>query len=345
LTGPNPKAVLIGAGKVGAEYASNTRLTRHYRYISHAQVLSEHPGIDWVAVVDPDEAAREAVRQRYDLTYAVPTAAELPSDCRPNLAVLAVPPDQRRSLLTALPTVVAVVVEKPLGGNLAEAEAFAAACRERGLLAQVNFWRRADQTYDALASGELTKRVGEIQFINAYYCNGLRNNGSHIVDFVRMLAGDVEKVQLLGQSEARSDGPLDDIEVAFALTLQNGISATFHPVDATCYRENGLDIWGTRGRLSLVVEGLVNLFYSSRQSRAIARDGELALDQPEQLPSTVGHALWRLYDNLLAALYGGAALYCPLDVAMGTERIIAEVEAKASNIGDCRMTSVTGSYQ
>jgi predicted dehydrogenase len=343
LTGQIPRAVLIGAGKVGAAYASNERLTRHYRYISHAQVLSEHPGIDWVAVVDPDETAREAVRQRYGLPYAASTAAKLPADCKPDLAVLAVPPKQRRSLLKTLPTVVAVVVEKPLGGNLAESEAFAADCRERGLLAQVNFWRRADQTYDALASGDLAKRVGEIQFINAYYCNGLRNNGSHIVDFVRMLAGEVDKVQLLRRNDIGRHGQPDDIDVAFALTLQSGISATFHPVDAACYRENGLDIWGTQGRLSIVVEGLVNLFYSSRQSRAIAQDGELALDQPEQLPSTVGHALWRLYDNLLAALYGGAALYCPLDVAMGTERIIAEVEAKASNIGDFRMTSVTGS--
>jgi predicted dehydrogenase len=345
LTGQIPRAVLIGAGKVGAAYASNARLTRHYQYISHAQVLSEHPGIDWVAVVDPDETAREAVRQRYGLPYAAPTASELPADCQPDLAVLAVPPDQRHLPLKNLPTVAAVVVEKPLGRNLAASEAFAAACRERGLLTQVNFWRRADQTYEALASGDLAKRVGEIQFINAYYCNGLRNNGSHIVDFVRMLAGEVDKVQLLGRYDTGCGGQPDDIDVAFALTLQSGISATFHPLDAACYRENGLDIWGTRGRLSIVVEGLVNLFYSSRQSRSIAQDGELALDQPEQLPSTVGHALWRLYDNLLAALNGDAALYCPLDVAMGTERVIAEVEARASKIGKLKMTSVTGSSQ
>ncbi len=345
MTGLIPKAVLIGAGKIGAAYATDTRLTRHYRYISHAQVLSEHPGINWVAVVDPDETAREAVRQRYGLPHAAPTAAELPSDCRPDLAVLAVPPKQRRSSLKTLPTVAAVVVEKPLGENLAESEAFAADCRERGLLAQVNFWRRADQTYDALAAGDLAKRVGEIQFINAYYCNGLRNNGSHIVDFVRMLAGEVDKVELLGRNIVGGREQPHDVDVAFALTLQNGVSATFHPLDAACYRENGLDIWGTRGRLSIVVEGLVNLFYPSRQGRAIAHDSELALDQPEQLPSTVGHALWRLYDNLLAALHGDAALYCPLDVAMGTERVIAEVEAKASKTGDFRMTSVSGSRQ
>jgi len=320
--------VLIGAGNVGAKFALNRQLIRHYKYISHAQVLSEHPGINWVAVVDPDESAREAVCRQYGIACAAPTATQLSSNCRPDLAVLAVPPNQRWANLTALPTVAAVMVEKPLGANLAESEAFVSACRERGLLAQVNFWRRADRTYNELASGDLKQRLGEIQFINAYYCNGLRNNGSHIVDFVRMLAGEVDKVQLLDRARRGSYERPHDIDVAFGLTLRNGVSASFHPVDAAFYRENGLDIWGTRGRLSIVVEGLVNLFYSSRQSRAIAQDGELALDKPEQLPSTVGHALWWLYDNLLAGLNRGAALYCPLDVALGTERVIAEVEAK-----------------
>mgnify|MGYP001412936739 CR=1 FL=1 len=53
----------------------------------------------------------------------------------------------------------------------------------------VNYWRRADRLFQALAAGGLTEHVGSPQAVFGLYGNGLVNNGGHLIDFLRMLLG------------------------------------------------------------------------------------------------------------------------------------------------------------
>ena len=310
------RAVLVGAGRIGATYADDARLATTYRYVSHAQVLAERDDIDWVAVVDPSQTARDAVQSKYGIEHAVASVADLPADCMVDIAVLATPPANRRGDLEGFPGLKGAMVEKPLGRDVGEAEDFADLCRERDIAVQVNYWRRSDEFFRSLADGGLESRVGVIQFINGVYCNGFMNNASHIVDFVRMLAGDVVEARALG---ARNDGEITGL----ALTMTTGVTATLHAVDADCYRENGLEIWGREGRLSILVEGLANSFAPRRESRTTAGDFEIATDASELLPSTVGEALGRVWANFIAHLRDGIDLDCPLASALATERVLA----------------------
>jgi predicted dehydrogenase len=334
MTATPLRTVLVGLGRVGAGYADDPIMSRHYPYATHAQVLAAHPGFAWEAVIDCSDAALDLARARWQIPHTVRSAADLRGRYEPEVAVVATPPDGRRDLLAELPSVRAVLVEKPLGVTSADASAFLDECREQGLQVQVNIWRRADRAFRELAAGRLADLVGRVQVVFGVYGNGLLNNGTHMVDFVRMLFGEVDRVQALGEEVPLASGPIrQDVQVAFSLRLASGLVATFQPLRFEHYRENGLDIWGEAGRLSIVQEGLVIQHYPVGENRAMQGEREVASDRPSALDSTVGHAFYEMYSNLAAAVLDHAPLWSPGESALRTARLIEAVRCSAQRDG------------
>lgn len=328
MTAPRPyRTVMAGLGRIASTYADDPRTARHYRYVSHSQVLFAHPRFAWVGAADPDPAVRAAAGKRWNPGRIEADAAAL-SDLDPEVLVLATPPGARLEALLALaPSLKAVLVEKPLGANLAAARVFAEACRERDILVQVNYWRRGDALYRELAGGGLTRAVGRTAAVFGVYGGGLRNNGSHLIDFTRMLFGEARRPAVLaGTVRPRPDG---DMDVGVSFVTANGAPVVLLPLDFSAYREIGLDIWGDRGRLAIGQEGLWTARYPLAEHRALCGCREVASDAPEPLAATVGTALWRMYDNLAESLDGVARTWSPMDQALAVEDILAEVEALA----------------
>ncbi|MNR75307.1 Oxidoreductase family, NAD-binding Rossmann fold [compost metagenome] len=323
MTRPPLRTALFGMGKVGAGYAMDPIMARHFPYASHAQVLRHHPAFHWLAVVEIAEDTLRWAREQWQIPCAVKSAEEL-SDLDIEVAVIATPPSERLSIVRHLPKLRAVLVEKPLGGSLAEAEAFMAECRRRNILVQVNYWRRADETFRGLANGRLAQLLGKPQAVLGIYGNGLLNNGSHMVDFIRMLCGEMLHASATGPAEPT--GPIPgDLLVPLHMTLSRGAFASLLPIRFSNYRENSLDIWGEKGRLSIFQEGLGISFHPIRSHRAQQDAMEVACDISEPLTATAGHAFYHLYSNLASAIWEKNELWSSGESALQTERIVARV--------------------
>jgi predicted dehydrogenase len=325
------RTVLVGAGKIGAGYSDDPVMARHFKYATHAQVLRDHPSFEWGAVVDPSSETLDRVRERWGIDRVARDAGELPTGWAPEVAVLATPPEARRSVLEKLPSVRAVLVEKPLGANSRDAQGFLDLCRERGILVQVNLWRRADEVLRRLLDGALAQRVGAVQAGFSVYGNGLRNNGTHMIDQVRMLVGEVRVAQALAGVTPWRAGPLEgDVHVPFTLGLEGRRTVAFAPLDFGCYRENSLDLWGSDGRLTIYQEGLSVRTYPRRDNRAMSGEREVASDEPDALAPTAGEAFFRMFSNLADALEGRAELWSTGESALTTARVVEAVERSAA---------------
>ena len=311
------RTALLGFGRMASGYALDAAMARHYRYATHAQVLAAHPRFDWCATIDPAETARAHARDHWRVDAAADIAALGARATDIEVAVLSTPPDQRLAIIEQLPRLRAVLVEKPLGTSLEAARLFLETCARRGIQVQVNLWRRADRQFRALAAGQLRELIGAPQSVCIYYGNGLLNNGIHMIDFARMLFGEVADVQRIGTMPGFREGPIEgDCNAPFALAMRAGPDVLFQPLRFARYRENGMIAWGDRGRLDLLNEGLTLLHYPAAANRAMSGESEVSSDAPRALPSTVGEALYDMYDNLAAALDGRAALVSPGDSAL-----------------------------
>jgi len=332
MSAPAP-TVLIGFGMIGAGLADDRKMATYFDYASHAQVLRDHPGFEWQAVVDPAPAAQAAARD-----WGVPVVAadihELPANLHPKVAVLACGPGPRAAILAALSGIKLAIVEKPVGIDGATAAQLMADCAARKIAVQVNLFRRADATTRALAAGGLVDRIGDVQAIFGVYGNGVHNNAVHMIDLIRLLAGEVVAVQALGPVSPQANAPIaNDGNVAFALTLDNGVIAALQPVDFTHYREVGLDIWGTAGRLEVMQEGLVMRAAPRAKHRALDNAFEVATDAAQPLENTYGRALYAMYENAAAHLCHGETLVSPGESALINELIVDAIAASAATDG------------
>jgi predicted dehydrogenase len=327
---------VIGFGKIGAGYADDDLMARHYRYATHAQVLADHRAFDWLAVVDPNPDMLVSARDRWNVPHVAKSVEELgPCRERIEVAVLATPPQARLDLLGRFPALRAVLVEKPLGVDAVSGRAFLDECRRRGILVQVNLWRRADQGFRQLAT-ELQNLIGSAYSACFFYGNGLLNNGTHMIDFARMLFGEVESVQRIGASEPFIAGPIPgDLNPAFALRFESGLGVVFTPLHFSAYRENGAIIFGSQGRLDILNEGLTIQHFRRCPNRAMRGEYELPADGPVALASTVGSALYEMYSNLFDAVDGGTPLFSPGESALVTSEVV-EAVLRAPASGELR---------
>lgn len=333
------RTILIGFGQIAQGLGRDQKMSAWFDYATHAQVLRDHPAFDWCGVVDPDPKAQEAARGRWRIPHVGTNLTDVAEQVKPEIAVITTPPGGRAAVLNGLPDLKAVLAEKPLNGPQDQAQhsdghQLVEACATRSLPLAVNYWRRGDETFQRLGQSRLTEEVGTPQAAFATYGNGLHNNGGHMVDFIRLLLGDVTAVQALGPAAPCPEAPLAaDLRLAFALTLESGLNVSVMPLDFRCYREVGLDIWGTKGRLSLFQESLDTAIYPRTGNRALDGAFEVASDAPTRLASTAGTALYEIYDNLAAAVRGEAALFSDGRSALRNEAIIAAALTSAQENG------------
>lgn len=316
--------VVVGFGRFASGTVSTKRARQFYSAYSHAEILAHHPCFTWSAVVDPSEEARSLAQK----SWGIPLTAALPDDVakefRPTIAVLATPPEHRLAAIEAFPDLRAVIVEKPLGRDLAEAKRFLDLCKDRRIAVQVNLFRRADPRFKDLAQGGLERIVGHPQAVNAVYGNGLKNTGSHMVDLFRMLFGPITATRCLAVPQPDSDLPLtDDLHASFALTHQSGLITTAQALDFRHYRENALDIWGTSGRLTIRQELTDFRHFVLAESRMIEGRKEIQSDTTGiQVYGSASDGYRLIYDNLAAFLVGKEPLVSPGHSAFETEVVL-----------------------
>lgn len=277
------RSVIVGFGRIANTISEDKKMARYFPMASHAQVIDAHPGFELTDIVDP----------------AIEGAAKI-EDVDAEFAVLAIPPEPRLDVIKALPSLKAVLVEKPMGD-----EKLLEYCEDKGIAVHVNFWRRGDTLYRELADWRLKKLIGTPQAVFCTYGNGLYNNGSHLVDFLRMLLGEVTDVtrttepKTLKALGCSSPNIINDFHVGFHMVC-GGIPVSVLPLDFEHYREVGVDIWGAKGRLTLYQESLLVCSYKKRPHRGMTNQNEIDNVAPLVLKTTQDTALYNIYDSILS---------------------------------------------
>jgi predicted dehydrogenase len=313
---------LIGFGKISQGYSQDSRMKSHFSYATHAEVLRDHPSFSWQAVVDIDQNALINSQTNWGVPEIATHVSQLACLKQIEVAVIATQPDFRREVIESMPSLKAIIVEKPLALTLKAAQDFLDLCRQRNILVQVNLIRRADETMQQLASGGLAALIGAPQGATVHYGNGLLNNGTHMIDLCRMLLGEISELTAF-TAGAFDEGPLPaDKNFSVVLQADNDALVNLQPLRFSKYRENSLDIWGETGRLAIMQEGLTMLQYQVAENRSLERTKELVSETPISHKTKIGIALYNLYSNLADAIDGKSGLCSSGESALKTASVV-----------------------
>ena len=292
------KTILIGFGNIAVNYADDLSMKKWFKYSTHLQVLDDHPDFYLKAIVDNNIIALEKAKGLGTIPEVKLNIDDLDNPDEFDVAILAIPPEGRIDIIKKLTKVKAIIFEKPLAVDICDGQKIIDFCQDRQIIAEVNFPRRFDKK--VLESKEkLPINLGKIQSAFAIYGNGLNNNGSHLLDLTRMLIGNCIWVQSLANGLYDQISPIkNDLNIPFALGFKNEVKLLVQVVKFESYREVYLDLWGTKGRLSFLQEGLFSAYSSLKRHRFSKYDNELENDN--RLISLMGqsNAMYNLYDYL-----------------------------------------------
>jgi len=190
---------------------------------THAGAYRQHPAFSVAACVEPDTQRRAAFQSHWGVAEgaasvgalgAAPGRFAVISICSPTEWHAA----QIDAALALRPRL--IFCEKPLSKSLAETEELVRRCAAAGVLLAVNYTRRWDPRLVAFADELRRGEWGALRSVSATYGKGIVHNGSHMIDLLALLLGELD---LLSAGHPSFDFWPDDPSVPALLGSREGV--------------------------------------------------------------------------------------------------------------------------
>lgn len=211
---------------------------------------------------------------------------------------VAAPPVAHRAILSALPEGASVLLQKPMGLNLAEATAIRAVCRERRLIAAVNFQLRYSPMMLAVADAIVRGDLGDLVEIEVHlnlvtpwhlfpHLNDnprveIVSHSIHYLDAIRALAGDPQAV--FARSYGHPSSPLADTRTSAILDygdrLRVTLSINHHHDFGRQFQDAAFRVEGTKGAAMVKLGLLLDYPTGEADELWIAKTGGPWAQQP-----------------------------------------------------------------
>jgi predicted dehydrogenase len=298
---PPYQAVIVGCGNIGGGF--DTDRSPDVWPLSHAGAFTRHEGFQIRACVDPDPGRRKAFASRWGIVLNASDMGALGSGLGPIGVVSICSPttlhhDHVMQAIELQPKV--IFCEKPLTSDIASSVAIGEACKARGIALVVNFSRQWDPSLEELTHQLQGGRWGSIRSVVGHYNKGILNNGSHMVDLLFRLVGDLE---LVTTTCSNLDFWENDPTAAALLTAMGGtVPVYLNPGQAHDFAFFELEVVCERGVVRMRSGGIS---WEFREAHASAEfngyrtlDGEVLT--PGRYMETMAGAINDIY-NFLAA--------------------------------------------
>jgi len=244
------KAVIVGCGRIGSEFADDPRVSGIY---SHAGAYSANPDVELVAVCDVDRGRADRAAARWRVP-AYTNATQMLCQTMPDIVSICSPDSTHAEVMRwclDVPSVRGIFAEKPLAQNLPDAMQLERIAVDSDRKVVVNYIRRYAAGHHSVRELIARGDLGTLHSVTGLYSGGLLHNGSHWVDLARWLFGEVVAVEAM--SRAGDDGAIATPHVL--LHFANGLAACLF--GAGPYGIFEMDIIGSSGRIRIAESGHV----------------------------------------------------------------------------------------
>lgn len=290
------RAVVIGCGWIGAGTARDPAIVGVQ---SHAEAYARHPRVTLAGLADHDLTRAETAAAQFGPCDVFDDPAVMLETLRPEIVSICTPDDNHAAMLRlalSQSSTRAVLMEKPLATDVHEARELVQAARQQDVILAVNYSRRFCPAFRRLRD-ELQQGVfGRVQQVHGYYGKGIIHNGTHWIDLLRCLTGEIVQASVLTTVKPDPQTPSAQFLCA------GGIPATLQALDHTAFTLFEMDIIGTAGRVRILDGGHRILRSRTVESPLYAGYVNLGDEQIEErcLKDAMLHAV----DDLVSCLAG-----------------------------------------
>lgn len=247
------RAALIGCGKIGSEFADDPLMSGDV--FTHAEGYVKCPDTELVAVCDSDPGKLKRCGDRWEVSQRYQSLPEMLANEQLDIVSVCTPDATHfeilKTLLTSPLPLKAILCEKPFVSSNAQAAEVLSLAEQRNVELAVVFLRRYAENIRKLKSFLDQGQLGSIQAIHGWYTKGTLHNGSHWIDLVRFLCGEIEWVEATNELGEEGMDPTLDLRLGLAA----GGVASLRACKAELFTVFEMDIMTTRGRIQLLDSG------------------------------------------------------------------------------------------
>jgi predicted dehydrogenase len=249
-------AAIVGCGDIAGGYDERARTAGQF---THAGAYRARAGqVRVIACAEPDETRRRRFQERWNVDRGYASIDEMLADVEADIVSVCSPDRLHAEHLSRIiesRRARMIWAEKPLTTDAVSAGAIVDAAALAGIGIRLTNQRRWDAAHVGLAADIRGGKLGALTAVNGYYVRGLTHIGTTMIDTLRLLVGEIVRVQAL---EPFGTGCCPgDPSLSAVLWFENGPCATMRGVDGDAYSYSvfEIDIVGTKGRARVVANG------------------------------------------------------------------------------------------
>ncbi|GHT82351.1 hypothetical protein FACS1894137_01050 [Spirochaetia bacterium] len=293
-----PFSVLIfGAGQIAAGY--DNPLSK--AVLTHAHAVCENRNFNLLGFYDIDKRRGEVAAQKWSANvYDEPVKADVIAICTSDKSH----PESLRQAIALQPKI--IILEKPIPQELNSIAKILEISIKTPI--QVNFTRRYVREFQDLALK--IKEYGNFITGNGLYGKGFIHNGSHMLDLLRLLVGEIENIEVLNTfSDFYPDDPTKTVRINFNKSDEFFMQG----IDCRNYTVFELDLCFENARIRVIDSGYKIQIYKPKKSDKFIGYSYLHLNN--EINTQMDYAMQNLYQNVHNFLSYGDQLLSPIQNA------------------------------
>ena len=246
--------LVVGAGRIagGFENYSDTEIK-----LTHAWAYREHKKFQINACIEPDIDKRKAFMKKWSIKNGFSDIASYKSSglsC--DIISISTPTNSHSEIIKQFldTPVKAFFCEKPITDSIEDTKFIVNKINEKNIPFAVGYLRRWNKSINEIKNELDNEEWGKIRSVVGIYSKGVLNNGSHLIDTIGYLLGDL-RINVV--TAKRIDYMPDDPTVDAAMYLKDSTPVNLIGTDSRDFTIFELHIYLEEGVISIEQSGLV----------------------------------------------------------------------------------------
>lgn len=297
--------LIIGAGNIGAFFDT----PESSNVLTHAHAFTKIQEFNLLGFVDADSDKAEKASILWN-TLHFKSLEEAFKKNRIDIVSLCVPDEYHYELLKKLAyfPIKLIFAEKPLAKNLKEAEEIISLYNKRNVKCLVNYSRRFVPEFEILKASVLSGDYGKFICGNGYYGKGIMHNGSHLIDFLTYIIGEIEDVKTFNYDY---DFYNDDPSISAVLKFQKCGTFTMSNIPCSNYTIFEIELLFEKSRIRIIDSGFKIEIHELLNNSLFK--GYRNLVKNDELNTSLGNAMENAVINIYNNLSFNEELKCTLE--------------------------------
>ncbi|MDR0677764.1 MAG: Gfo/Idh/MocA family oxidoreductase [Holosporaceae bacterium] len=290
--------LIVGAGQI----ASGFDFSDSEDILTHAHAYTKHNGFNLVGFYDVAFEKAKLAAQKWDCDCFenisnVKSKIDVISICTPdNYHVTSI-----RQIVELLPKL--IFLEKPIPNNASEIAYLMDIAKSVPIA--VNYSRRYVKEFQELSRRIFFKEFGEFVTGVGHYGKGFMHNGSHMIDLLRLLIGNIGSVKTVTKiKDFYPNDPSKNVDVFF----ENNARFSMHVIDCNNYTIFELDLFFEKARIRILDSGFKIEIYKIVENKVF--NGYRKLQKNMDYSTQLNSAMFSAMDNIFNFLVRKEKLLC-----------------------------------